>query len=347
LATATFGSAALAKPIVIYRLGSLGDTIVALPCFHKIAAVFPDSQRLVLTNFPISNQAASIESILKNGELIYGCIEYPLRMRSMNEIHRLWRKLKSINSDTIIYLGGDRGIIQNIRDFTFFRMCGFSKIIGLPLNRDDDAGRLDRRTGQVEWEAERLARCLKSLGPIDLDDPAQWDLRLTPPEIETAQAQLSSLDGAPFLAINTGGKLPTKDWGEANWAGLLDRLSGQLDLSLVFVGAEADRERAERLSEHWTKPTVNACGRLAPRETSALLHRAAAFVGHDSGPLHLAAAAGVPCVGLFGSGNPPGKWHPRGAGHRMIHDMGGVRHIAIEDVEAKVLDICPVVYRNA
>jgi heptosyltransferase-3 len=259
----------------------------------------------------------------------------------------LWRKLKSIKSDTMFYLGGDRGVLQNIRDYAFFRICGFSNIIGLPLNHDDDTGRVDDQTGYVEWEAERLARCLRSLGPIDLDDPAMWDLRLTREETETAQARLSPLNGAPFLAINTGGKLPIKDWGEANWAALLDRLSGRLGLSLVFVGADTDWERAERLSGHWPMATVNVCGRLSPRETSALLQNAAGFVGHDSGPLHLAAAAGVACVGLFGSNNPRGKWHPRGLRHRMIHDIRGVEFITVEDVAAETLDICPAGYPNA
>ena len=54
------------KRVLIYRLGSLGDTIVALPCLHLLARVFPNARRLILTNEPISNKAAGISTIIGN-----------------------------------------------------------------------------------------------------------------------------------------------------------------------------------------------------------------------------------------------------------------------------------------
>src|SRR5262249_62394923 len=58
------------ETILIFRTGSLGDTIVALPCFHWIARSFPESRRIVLTNTPVSEKAAPLESILANTGLI-------------------------------------------------------------------------------------------------------------------------------------------------------------------------------------------------------------------------------------------------------------------------------------
>jgi heptosyltransferase-3 len=55
-------------------------------------------------------------------------------------------------------------------------------------------------------------------------------------------------------------------------------------------------------------------------------------VGHDSGPLHLAAASGVACVGLFGALNKPRKWYPFGVGHRILHDLAGVDQIPVAAV---------------
>jgi heptosyltransferase III len=52
--------------------------------------------------------------------------------------------------------------------------------------------------------------------------------------------------------------------------------------------------------------------------------------------LHLAAAAGVPCVGIYGNVNEPKWWHPVGSRHRIIHDMRGVRHITPETVYAAI-----------
>jgi heptosyltransferase III len=86
---------------------------------------------------------------------------------------------------------------------------------------------------------------------------------------------------------------------------------------------------------------MNLCGRLTPRESAAAMRNALFFVGHDSGPLHLAAVAGVPCVGIFGNYNKPKWWHPMGHQHRIIHNMRGVRDIAPVEVYAAVCSIAP------
>jgi heptosyltransferase-3 len=59
--------------------------------------------------------------------------------------------------------------------------------------------------------------------------------------------------------------------------------------------------------------------------------------------MHLAAAMGVRCIGLFGPNNPPGKWHPYGAGHLPLHDMRGVRHIGV----LAVLDAAHILLEHA
>jgi heptosyltransferase III len=69
------------------------------------------------------------------------------------------------------------------------------------------------------------------------------------------------------------------------------------------------------------------------------MSRAVAFVGHDSGPMHLAAAVGVRCVGMFGNFNRPKWWHPYGAQHRIIHDMRGVLAITPSEVFAALNSI--------
>jgi heptosyltransferase-3 len=119
--------------IVIYRLGSLGDTVVALPCFHKVAQTWPDAERIILTNFPVSSKAAPLEVILRNGGLINSVIAYPVGTRSIRELYRLGLQLRRLRADVLVYLTPPRGLPTVIRDWLFFKLCGFKDIVGAPL----------------------------------------------------------------------------------------------------------------------------------------------------------------------------------------------------------------------
>jgi ADP-heptose:LPS heptosyltransferase len=335
------------KRIVIYRLGSLGDTVIALPCFHKVAQIWPDAERIVLTNFPVSSKAAPLEIVLREGGLIHEAIAYPVGTRSIGKLWMLARHLRSLRADVLVYLTPARGLANAVRDWLFFKLCGFKEILGTPLSEDLQSCR-HIETGASEpkveeRECERLARCLHTLGPIDLDDPLMWDLQLTERELRAGAAVLAPLAAMPYFAINMGGKAKEKDWGLNNWRVLLERLSSEYpDAGLLIIGSAEDSERADDIGGAWAGPVIDACGKLSPRESAAAMRGAIAFIGHDSGPLHLAAATGVRCVGLFGNLNQPMRWHPRGRHHRIIHRMSGLQAITVEEVQEAVRDIVPL-----
>ena len=64
---------------------------------------------------------------------------------------------------------------------------------------------------------------------------------------------------------------------------------------------------------------MNLCGALTPRESAAAIARARLFVGHDSGPMHLAAAVGTPVVAIFAARNIPRQWFPYGKQHQVVY----------------------------
>ena len=162
--------------VIIYRLGSLGDTVAALPCFHLIRRSFPDAERLVLTNVPVSKKAAPLETILREGGLVHGSIAYPLGLRDPVALVRLARNLRRQGADTLVYLADRRGLTTAWRDVAYFKLCGFRRIIGAPLTSDLQMNRIDG-SGELERESHRLGRTLAELGTIDFDARAWWDLR--------------------------------------------------------------------------------------------------------------------------------------------------------------------------
>jgi heptosyltransferase III len=324
------------ETILIFRIGGLGDTVVALPCFHQIARSFPNSRRVVITDLPASQKTAPVESILGKSGLIDEVICFPPPPRKIHDILKLRSQIRKTGSRMLIYVA-DRNLRSTLRDLCFFRLCGIERVIGAPLGRDLRVTRIDSKTGFTENEATRLARCLAPLETIDSGDPAFRDLCLNPDEIAIADGTLMPLGGNNFVAINVGGKSQCKDWGNNNWAALFQFMAPRYStLGLVFVGSDDEFERSAGLAAIWPGPTLNLCGCLAPRESAAAMRRAVVFLGHDSGPMHLAAAVGVPCVGIFGDCNMPKCWHPMGQGHRIVHNMRGVRENTPEEVYAAV-----------
>ena len=92
---------------------------------------------------------------------------------------------------------------------------------------------------------------------------------------------------------------------------------------LLLAGAPEEAEASEFAAEGWRKagggPVVNLCGELSPRESAAAFARAKIFLGHDSGPMHLAAAVNTPVVAIFSGKNIPRVWWPFGAKHRVVY----------------------------
>jgi ADP-heptose:LPS heptosyltransferase len=176
----------------------------------------------------------------------------------------------------------------------------------------------------LEPEGERLARNLTELGNAHLEAPASWDLHLTEAEHARAKEVLSATAGHPILAVSVGTKVQSKDWGRDNWRALMHRLATLYpDYALALCGASEESEASEFAADGWRQnsgsPVVNLCGLLTPRESAAVFAQAPVFVGHDSGPMHLAAAVQTPCVAIFAARNKPRVWFPYGKQHRVLY----------------------------
>jgi ADP-heptose:LPS heptosyltransferase len=176
----------------------------------------------------------------------------------------------------------------------------------------------------LEPEASRLARNLAELGDANLDEPESWNLHLTDAETARAKEVLAPAASRLIIAVSVGTKVQSKDWGRDNWRALLNRLAAQYpDHALALCGASEESEASEFAAEGWREnsrtPVINLCGLLTPRESAAAIAHAQIFVGHDSGPMHLAAAVQTPCVAIFAARNKPRVWFPYGKQHRVLY----------------------------
>jgi heptosyltransferase-3 len=310
--------------VLIYRLGSLGDTLIALPAFHLVARAFPNAERRLLTNFPVNAKAPPAAAILESTGLVHGYFRYAVGTRNPMELFKLWWQVMRWRPQVLVYMGPNRGAESARRDARFFRLCGVQRLIGVPLTEDMQQNRWDEAGQAFEPEGSRITRNLAELGDADLESPASWDLHLTAAEHTRAAEVLTPTAGRPILAVSVGTKVQSKDWGRDNWRTLLAKLAAIYpDAALALCGAPEESEASEFAAAGWreasSSPVINLCGLLTPRESAAVFARARLFIGHDSGPMHLAAAVQTPCVAIFAARNKPRVWFPYGRQHRVIY----------------------------
>ncbi|MEO6982638.1 MAG: glycosyltransferase family 9 protein [Edaphobacter sp.] len=312
------------KRVLIYRLGSLGDTVIALPALHLIARAFPEAERRLLTNFPVNVKAPPAAAILGSSGLVHGYFRYTAGTRNPFELLALWWQLVRWHPQVLIYLAANRGVDSARRDAAFFRLCGIRRLIGVPLTEDMQQNRWQEAEQSLEPEATRLARNLAELGDANLDAPESWELHLTPAEHAKASETLRPAAHHPLLAVSIGTKQQSKDWGRENWRSLLAQLASSYpDHALALLGSPEESEASEYAADGWRQfansPVMNLCGLLTPRESAAALTHARLFLGHDSGPMHLAAAVQTPCVAIFSARNRPRVWFPYGPRHHVLY----------------------------
>ena len=312
---------AAVRRLLIFRTGSIGDTVVALPSFHLLRRAFPNAERRVLTNFPINSAAAPLQSVLGEAGFVHGYIRFPLAIRHPRRLLALRREISGWAPDCGVYLRERRGPLQVMRDIGFMRLCGVPRVFGADLNGDLARYRGPDGDGKWESEASRLARCLAPIGDARIDDPTSWDLMFSAAEEAEAARLLAGWPGRRrFAVFAAGAKIAFKEWGDEKWRQVLSGLAETApDLGLVLVGATGDEARSEAIAASWRGPVLNLCGRCTPRISALTIRGAVLLLCHDSGPMHLAASVGTPAVAVFSTHSHPGIWFPFGRRHRVFY----------------------------
>jgi ADP-heptose:LPS heptosyltransferase len=323
-----------ATPVLVFRIGSLGDTVVALPALREIRRRHPSQSVILLTNTPVDGgiKAASSTHVLAGMSLVDDSIEYPHGSRSVLRLWRVIRAIRTRRPRLCYFLVQGRSPAQRWRDRLFLHLAGIRRIVGL---RPDEGRHRPPQGLSPLWESEAL-RTFRATGaaqrPLALAD---FSLELSQDERQYAARVLleggirygsgdnssgengggdsSDSSSDKYIVLSIGSKLKVKDWGDERWMRCL-RLLGAEDGSaaLVSIGSADEAPRSATVLAVWPGLTLNLCGRLTPRQSAAVLEKAVMFLGHDSGPMHLASAVGTRTIAVFSARAMPGIWFPFG-----------------------------------
>ncbi|MBP5858730.1 glycosyltransferase family 9 protein [Marivibrio halodurans] len=164
-----------------------------------------------------------------------------------------------------------------------------------------------------------------------------------PPDLGWMAGDLSGLDlpeaapGGGYALLVPGGAAhrPDKRWPVARYADLAGRLAGQ-GMTPLLIGTAADAEATDAIARA-CPAAIDLTGRTDVLTLAALARRAALAVGNDTGPMHLCALAGCPCLVLYGAASDPALCGQRGAAVKIMRvdrlddlDIDVVAHAAAD-----------------
>jgi len=142
-------------------------------------------------------------------------------------------------------------------------------------------------------------------------DPAQADITWANDWIAA-----HGLADAPLVLLHPGTGGPAKLWFAERWAAVADALQAD-GARLVLTGGPDELALVAEVAAHMQSVVLALAGQTSVGQLAALMQRATLVLGVDSGPLHLAAAQGVPTIHLYGPGDA-GRFGPWGDGARHV-----------------------------
>lgn len=274
--------------ILVIRGGAIGDFILTLPSIKLLREAFPDAHLEIIGYRHIVALAEGRFYADATRSIEYGPMAgfFARRGTLSAEMTEYFGSFQQIVS----YLFDPDGIFE-----ANLRRAGVKNYLAAFKKIDDS-----------QHAAQQLAHPLQSLA-LFLEDAAAT-IHPTPRDHLIAERFLEGHTG-PFIAVHPGSGSPRKNWPLASWIELCKRLlDHRCNRQLLLVGGEADHAILHELHAAIGDRAFLAQD-LALPHLGAVLAKCDLFLGHDSGISHLAAAAGVPCVLLFGP-TDPAFWAP-------------------------------------
>ena len=294
--------------ILFVKLGAIGDIVHALPALAVARRAYPEA----VIDWVAEERSAEI---LRGNPFIDELIE--VNTRSIRETRspeklliEIWRQAGSLRTrgyDIAIDLQG------LLKSATIAKISGAQRRVGFEkTNLREPAARL-MYTEKVAVPLginvidKNLALVRSALGIESANDDYDFPIH-TGAEHRLEADAIAAKTGGRFAVLNPAGGWVTKLWSAENYGKLAERLWNECGIASIVATGPGESELADRVRE----TAGNANVTLAEPSLKGffeLVRRAAVYVGGDTGPTHIAVAAGAPVVGIFG----PTEWWRNGS----------------------------------
>lgn len=288
--------------ILVVRLRSIGDTVLATPSLIAIKRFLPEVQIDILLEdwvAPVLDGFDSVDEVIIAGRSTIG------KLRTICE-------LRKRNYDVVFNLHG--GTTSTFHTFA----SGARHRVGYQGYRNSFLLNHKLFSPAEFWGREKTHSAEQQLAllgfvGVPVEDRPKSRLAITKPALESVERKLNLQDPSfdfhhsTFALLHPVAAFATKQWPAKNFARTAEFLAAK-GVATVAVATKRERTVLDELTDTSEAP-IETLDDLSLPEITALASRATLFVGNDSGIAHIAAAVNTPLVVIFGSSSRD-HWYP-------------------------------------
>jgi heptosyltransferase-3 len=299
--------------ILVVRGGSMSEFILTCPVFAALRAQFPDTGIEAL-GYPRIAELARAAGLIDE-----------IRSIETRAAAGFFARNAPLDADLSSYFARFSVIFSYLYDPDGFFQMNVSKVSPAQFI----AGRARPDEGATLHASDTFLKSLERLAIFDAD---------AVPRLALPQKYPSSAT----VAIHPNPETGPRAWPEAKWRNLALAIGAKTSYRVMLVGDDSQARSLQRISAELPANRTTILSNAALPELAAQLSACQAFIGHDSGVSHLAAAVGIPCVTVWGNSNAS-IWQPRGDNVTVLKNRGG----AIGVTQEEVLSALPMVWSGA
>ena len=296
--------------ILIVKLGSIGDIVHTLPSLAALRHALPYAE----ISWVVERRSAEI---LRDNPLLDRLIEVDTRvlrcgLMSGETLRAPRQQLRRLRASAFDLALDFQGLLKSA---SIARLSGARRIFGFSREglREPASRLLLSKTVFIPKHTHVIRKNLGLVsGALDIPVPQdagglEFPIQISAAHESEAERAIAGTGGS-FAILNPGGGWPTKLWSPERFGELADQLWSHHGLRSLIAYGPGEMELAERVLVSSQSGKARAVS-LSLRGFYVLAKRAQVYVGGDTGPTHIAVAAGTPVVGLFG----PTEWWRNGS----------------------------------
>ncbi|MBI5874712.1 MAG: lipopolysaccharide heptosyltransferase II [Deltaproteobacteria bacterium] len=329
--------------ILIIKLSSIGDVVHTLPALYALRNAYPSAKIDWLVEEDASNILIGhhllndVFTVKKNGWF-----------RDFKGTYNVAKNIKASDYDIVLDFQG------LFKSGIWVFLSGGKRRIGFDKSREMSYLFLNERLPAYDPDKHAVERYLDIVKYLKI---AAVDVKFPIFISENEKKKVSDLlranavgDGEPFIIVNYMARWKTKLWDIGKFAGLCNEIMDRFTCRVVIVGASYNDKNKE-IAFLTNNRIIDLSGKTTLKELAHLMSFSSAVITVDSGPMHIAAAMGVPVIAIFG---PTAPWRtgPYGKIHSVVRKelpcspcfsrvCKGMDNACMKEIEVR--DVLPVV----